>query len=316
MYSRRTGRHSAANQGAGPSSSRQQLPHNRGNAGVEEESDGRSKKRKQHSSNGAGLVRGRRRLASEEVDRREEENEGDEQVAASGEVPEEEEVEVEGEAEAEAEEGGDDSDGGMWGMVPVKKLKVSASAKKAVEEIGRDVSAASQSVFMACSSVGAILRHRLSNVRQTISSGWPCFVSIAGWHSNAKTLPRKVSKNGSSAHMIGDSDMQRGAVLDKASAKAFSIIFNRAQKVLRYTFGYEMVEVRARGTDNEQIRQAGQVQTERDEEDAETQAKGEWRGVGLGKCFADQLLLVICRRQVQVLRSLLATSGQGHCQDG
>ena len=278
---------------------------------MEEESEGRSKKRKQHVSNGAGVVRGRRRLASEEGDGRGEESGGDEQVVARGEVPDEEEVE-----EEEAEEGGDDSDGGMWGMLPVKKLKVSASAKKAVEEIGRDVSAAKQRVFLAFSPVCAILRHRLSNARQTISSGWPCFVSIAGWHSNAKTLPRRVSKNGNSAHMIGHSDMQRGAVLDKASAKAFSIIFNRAQKVLRYTFGYEMVEVRARGTDNEQIRQAGQVQAEGDEDDAETQAKGEWRGVGLGKCFADHLLLVICRRQVQVLHSLLATSGQGHSQDG
>lgn len=47
---------------------------------------------------------------------------------------------------------------------------------------------------------------------------------------------------------------------------AFPIIFNRAQKILRFTFGYELAEVRARGTDNEQIINAQtQAQTLRGE---------------------------------------------------
>lgn len=42
-------------------------------------------------------------------------------------------------------------------------------------------------------------------------------------------------------------------VLGKEGSLAFPIIFNRAQKVLRNIFGYELVELRLRGTDNEQL---------------------------------------------------------------
>lgn len=47
------------------------------------------------------------------------------------------------------------------------------------------------------------------------------------------------------------------------------MVFNRAQKVLRYTFGYEMVELRAKGIDNEQLTQMGQTQAAPDPNDGE-----------------------------------------------
>lgn len=59
------------------------------------------------------------------------------------------------------------------------------------------------------------------------------------------------------------------SVLDKESARAFPVVFNRAQKVLRYTFGYEMVELRAKGIDNEQLTQMGQTQIAPDPNDGE-----------------------------------------------
>lgn len=59
------------------------------------------------------------------------------------------------------------------------------------------------------------------------------------------------------------------SVLDKESAKAFPVVFNRAQKVLRYTFGYEMVELRVKGIDNEQLTQTGQSQAAADQNDGE-----------------------------------------------
>ncbi|PWN30402.1 MAGE-domain-containing protein [Jaminaea rosea] len=42
-------------------------------------------------------------------------------------------------------------------------------------------------------------------------------------------------------------------VLGKNAARAFPYIFNQAQKILRSTFCYEMVELRARGAENEQL---------------------------------------------------------------
>lgn len=44
-------------------------------------------------------------------------------------------------------------------------------------------------------------------------------------------------------------------VLGKAATRAFSVIFARAQRILRNTFGYELVELRARGADNDQLLQ-------------------------------------------------------------
>lgn len=65
-------------------------------------------------------------------------------------------------------------------------------------------------------------------------------------------------------------------MLDKASAKAFPVVFNRAQKVLRYTFGYEMVELRVKGIDNEQIKLPGQSQSRsKDKDDDDRDAGGE-----------------------------------------
>lgn len=70
------------------------------------------------------------------------------------------------------------------------------------------------------------------------------------------------------------------SVLKKEGAKAFPVIFNRAQKILRDSFGYELVEIRARGVENDQILQTQHEQQSRssptkdgDEEGA--RAKGE-----------------------------------------
>lgn len=56
--------------------------------------------------------------------------------------------------------------------------------------------------------------------------------------------------------LIGHVCLELTVLHDKDSSKAFPVIFNRAQKVLQYTFGYEMIELRMRGMDNEQLTQA------------------------------------------------------------
>ena len=40
-------------------------------------------------------------------------------------------------------------------------------------------------------------------------------------------------------------------VIGKASTRAFPVIFNKAAKILRATFGMELVELRARGTESQ-----------------------------------------------------------------
>lgn len=80
-------------------------------------------------------------------------------------VPVQEEDEEEEEAEADEEEGDDDAievdddeegeepeadgDGGLWGILPIKKLKVSKTALKAAETIGSEVSAVHSTAPMA-----------------------------------------------------------------------------------------------------------------------------------------------------------------------
>lgn len=52
----------------------------------------------------------------------------------------------------------------------------------------------------------------------------------------------------------------RAKVLDKDTSGAFNPVFNGAQKLLHRTFGYHMVEVRAKGADNAELtRQAQEV---------------------------------------------------------
>lgn len=46
-------------------------------------------------------------------------------------------------------------------------------------------------------------------------------------------------------------------MLGKEAARAFPAVFNQAQKILRNTFCYEMVELRARGAENEQLAAQG-----------------------------------------------------------
>lgn len=71
------------------------------------------------------------------------------------------------------------------------------------------------------------------------------------------------------------------SVLGKEHARVFPFVFNRACKTLRKSFGYELVELRARGTENEQLRaqamgQQSQAQEEEEEEEEEgtSSAKG------------------------------------------
>lgn len=69
-------------------------------------------------------------------------------------------------------------------------------------------------------------------------------------------------------------------VFKKENSRIFPVVFNHAQKILRSSFGYEMVELRARGTDNEQILLAqSQAQTQRrrapeKEDEKDTKVKG------------------------------------------
>ncbi|GAK65753.1 MAGE-domain-containing protein [Moesziomyces antarcticus] len=52
----------------------------------------------------------------------------------------------------------------------------------------------------------------------------------------------------------------RNKVLEKSGSRAFSVVFNAAQKMLHNTFGFHMVEVRPRGADNAELaKQAEQV---------------------------------------------------------
>jgi len=44
------------------------------------------------------------------------------------------------------------------------------------------------------------------------------------------------------------------SVLGKDHARAFPLILQRACKILKRSFGYELVELRARGTENEQLK--------------------------------------------------------------
>lgn len=67
-------------------------------------------------------------------------------------------------------------------------------------------------------------------------------------------------------------------VFKKENSRIFPVVFNLAQKILRLSFGYQMVELRARGTDNEQIMLA-QTQTQRrrdpeKEDEKDTKVKG------------------------------------------
>lgn len=65
-------------------------------------------------------------------------------------------------------------------------------------------------------------------------------------------------------------------VLDKATSRAFPYVFNRAQSILRSTFCYEMVAVRARGVENEHLAaQAKETQKEKKKsKESGTQSKG------------------------------------------
>lgn len=40
------------------------------------------------------------------------------------------------------------------------------------------------------------------------------------------------------------------SVIGKAATRAFPVVFNKAAKILRATFGMELVELRARGTES------------------------------------------------------------------
>lgn len=52
----------------------------------------------------------------------------------------------------------------------------------------------------------------------------------------------------------------RNKVFEKSGSRAFSVVFNAAQKMLHKTFGFHMVEVRPRGADNAELaKQAEQV---------------------------------------------------------
>lgn len=71
-------------------------------------------------------------------------------------------------------------------------------------------------------------------------------------------------------------------VLGKEHARVFPFVFNRACKTLRKSFGYELVELRARGTENEQLRaqamgqqsQAQEEEEQEEEEEGTNNAKG------------------------------------------
>lgn len=75
---------------------------------------------------------------------------------------------------------------------------------------------------------------------------------------------------------------------DKNCSKAFPVIFNRAQKVLQYTFGYEMIELRMRGMDNEQLTQAP-AGNGQEESEGKDKGQGEISERFLSRCltFAD-----------------------------
>ncbi|UZJ52226.1 hypothetical protein CBS101457_001546 [Exobasidium rhododendri] len=177
----------------------------------------------------------------------------EEEEEAEGHVEEDEEEEEEEALEADEEdeeEAGGGVDAGLWGLHTVEIKKIKVT----------------QTARNAMQQMGKEDVKRKANDLARLA----LFCEL-----NRVTLKRE--------------DIRKKILDDKYSSKAFPIIFNRAQKVLAFTFGYEMVELRARGTDNEQI--ASAVQSQRAQVEGEQDEDGQVRAGTLSKTYIIRSLL-------------------------
>lgn len=96
-------------------------------------------------------------------------------------------------------------------------------------------------------------------------------------HRRVAIKREDISRKGRSTILttLAHADFLPLQVLKKEGAKAFPVIFNRAQKILRDSFGFELVEVRARGVENDQILQTQQQGVSPSKEAGKEEERGE-----------------------------------------